>query len=211
MGVHANFNLMNIFFDLDGTLIDSRERLYFLFQHLVTESVLSFDAYWSLKRNKTSHKDILRDQFYYLPERIADFEANWMSRIELPEWLALDSPFEGVNEFLELLAKDHTLYIVTSRQYEDSALQQIKVFGWAGLFERVFVTQQKKEKFDLIRNEVFINAQDWFVGDTGKDIQTGKKLGIRTAAVLSGFLNREKLMEYEPDVIESNVLKLKFQ
>jgi phosphoglycolate phosphatase len=73
------------------------------------------------------------------------------------------------------------------------------------------VTQQRKEKFDLINDEVLISKQDWFVGDTGKDIQTGKKLGIKTAAVLSGFLNKEKLMEYEPDVIERDVLKLKFQ
>lgn len=211
MEVYAKLGLMNIFFDLDGTLIDSRERLYMLFQHLVTESVLSFDAYWNLKRNKISHKEILREQFSYPDERIAEFERNWMARIELTEWLALDKPFEGVNDFLEQLTKDHTLYVVTSRQFENNALQQIKGFGWTDLFEKVFVTQQKKEKFDLINDEILINKQDWFVGDTGKDIQTGKKLGIKTAAVLSGFLNKEKLMAYEPDVIENDVLKLKFQ
>lgn len=202
---------MNIFFDFDGTLIDSQKRLYMLFQHLVTESALTFDEYWNLKKNKISHQEILCGRFNYSSDKIIEFEKNWMARIELPEWLALDRPFDGINEFLVGLAQKHTLYVVTARQFESNALQQIKGFGWADLFKKVFVTQQKKEKFELITNEVKINEQDWFVGDSGKDIQTGKRLGIKTAAVLSGFLNKEKLLEYKPDVIKLHVMDLNFR
>jgi phosphoglycolate phosphatase len=202
---------MNIFFDFDGTLIDAKARLYMLFQHLVTESALTFDEYWDLKKNKIGHKEILSNQFNYSNERITEFEKNWMSKIELPEWLDLDKPFDGISEFLVGIAKSYTLYVVTSRQFESNALEQVRKFGWSDLFEKVFVTQQIKEKSELIISEVEITENDWFVGDTGKDIQTGKKLGIKTAAVLSGFLNKEKLLEYEPDLIEADVTKLKFQ
>ena len=43
---------MKIFFDLDGTLINSKMRLYSLFQELVSASNLSFDEYWNLKKKK---------------------------------------------------------------------------------------------------------------------------------------------------------------
>jgi phosphoglycolate phosphatase len=200
---------MKIFFDLDGTLIDSRQRLYQLFQHLVPASILSFDVYWNYKRNKISHKDILLQQYKYTKEQIAFFEEAWMKKIELAEWLALDKPFEGVADFLGELQKKHQLFLVTARQSEKMAIQQIEQFGWNQIFEKIFVTGQKKEKYELISSREAVSNHDWFVGDTGKDIQTGKQLGAKTAAVLSGFLNREKLLEYEPDVIIDNIIDFK--
>jgi len=57
-------NLRQVFFDLDGTLPDSRERLYRLFCELVPESRLSFDKYWALKRRKQDHKTILASLYH---------------------------------------------------------------------------------------------------------------------------------------------------
>jgi phosphoglycolate phosphatase len=200
---------MNIFFDLDGTLIDSRQRLYQLFQSLVPTSELSFDEYWALKRNKISHKEILLSKFNYSNEQYSDFEKKWMSEIELEKWLQLDTPFEGIVDVLLLLSKNHDLFVVTARQSESIALEQIKSFGWENIFTKILVTQQQQEKHDLIKNAVRVTPEDWFIGDTGKDIQTGKLLGIKTAAVLSGFLSKESLLPYQPDIIINTVLDLK--
>lgn len=201
---------MNIFFDLDGTLIDARERLYRLFQQLVPTSSLSFDQYWEQKRNKISHKELLADMFNYTDDTIEAFQRDWMINIERPEWLALDKPFDGISDRLKELKKSCNLFVVTHRQFRESVSGQMTQFGWLDLFKDVFVTSQKTEKYDLIKNVADISPDDWFVGDTGNDIQTGKKLGVRTVAVLSGFLSREKLSEYSPDRIEDNVLKIKF-
>ena len=56
MELYEKFTYMNIFFDLDGTLIDSKLRLYSLFQKLVPESILTYDEYWKYKMNKISHQ-----------------------------------------------------------------------------------------------------------------------------------------------------------
>ncbi|WP_288374856.1 HAD hydrolase-like protein [uncultured Chryseobacterium sp.] len=199
---------MNIFFDLDGTLIDSRQRLYQLFQSLVSTSDLSFDKYWELKRSKISHKEILSSKFNYSEEQYMDFEKRWMSEIESEKWLKLDIPFEGISDLLIHLSKNHVLFIVTARQSESIALKQVKSFGWENIFSKVLVTQQQQEKHDLIKNIAQINREDWIIGDTGKDIQTGKLLGIKTAAVLSGFLSKESLLSYQPDIIINTVLDL---
>jgi phosphoglycolate phosphatase len=201
---------VNIFFDLDGTLLDSRERLYQLFQHLVPESDFSFDNYWELKRSKIGHQEIFEKHLLSPNGAFSIFEKAWMSKIELPEWLQLDQPFEGVTDFLIDLKKRHKLYVVTARQFENVAIQQVEQAGWTGIFEEILVTGQKAEKYELIKSISNTSSEDWFVGDTGKDIQTGKQLGFNTAAVLSGFLSKEELLKYNPDIIAENVMHLKF-
>lgn len=202
--------MKNIIFDLDGTLIESRPRLYQLFQYMVPSSKLTFDEYWQYKRAKITHKQILQNLFSYTLKDVGEFENEWLTRIELPEWLILDKPFDGVSDYLKRLSRPYKLFIVTARQSERMALEQISQFGWLEIVEKVLVTGQKQDKYDLIKNKLILNREDWFVGDTGKDIQTGKKLCVNTAAVLSGFLSKESLLQYDPDLIEENVMKLNF-
>lgn len=196
---------MNLFFDLDGTLINAQKRLYALFQNLVPASKLTFEEYWLLKRNKVNHQNILTDQFNYSPEDYQKFEHLWINEIEKKEWLNLDEPFEGVSVFLQKLKPQHKIYIVTARQSKEMVEKQLASFGWNNIFDAVFITEQKQDKFSLINGKVSVTPDDWFIGDTGMDIEVGKKLGIKTAAVLSGFLNREKLESYQPDLIIADV------
>ena len=63
------------------------------------------------------------------------------------------------------------------------------------------VTEQKESKTELIERSVAYRAQDVFIGDTGEDIITANKLGIRSVAVSWGILDRDVLKEYLPDYI----------
>jgi phosphoglycolate phosphatase len=201
---------MNIFCDLDGTLIDSRARLYELFSYLVPCSNLSFDEYWGLKRNQINHRQILIEHFKYSESQIDCFEKSWMSEIELKKWLDLDCPFESITDFLVHLNRVNNIYLVTARQNKQNVHMQLKKFGWSNIFVEVLVTEQKSTKIDLIKNLLQVESEDWIVGDTGKDVQTGRTLGIKTAAVLSGFLNENSLLKYSPDIIVDNFIDLKF-
>ena len=203
--------MINIFFDLDGTLIDSKLRLYKLFQFLINESKLSFNEYWELKKNKIGHEKILTDLFNYDTDRINNFKRKWLLLIENEELLSYDTPFEGVTPFLNNLntRSDKNLFIVTARQFKQKTFTQIESFGWDNIFRQILVTCAKHEKHSLINCSIKISNSDWFIGDTGKDIQTGKVLGINTCAVLSGFLSEEKLLEYQPDLIINNVVEFK--
>ena len=201
---------MNIFFDLDGTLVDASDRLFRLFQFLVPNSELTKDSYWKLKKNKISHAEILRNQFKYSDQQIKEFENTWLHMIELPEWIALDKPVENSTLFLWEQKKIHSLFVVTARQSEEQALMQIQRYGWESIFEDVLVTKHQQEKSEMILTKEINIGSDWIVGDTGKDIETGKRVGLLTAAVLSGFLNQEKLLEYKPDIIVNSVVDLVF-
>ena len=193
---------MNIFFDLDGTLIDSRLRLYSLFQQLVPQSKFSFDEYWNLKRNKINHATILKQYFKFQENEINMFETIWQKLIEEEDLLMLDKPFEGVTEYLiSLKNRGFFLHLVTSRQFEINVFLQIIDFGWSNIFNHVLVSQQKAEKEELIKSIMVENTTGSMIGDTGKDIVTGKLLGLKTVAVLSGFLNKPTLSTYNPDII----------
>jgi phosphoglycolate phosphatase len=202
---------MKIFFDLDGTLVDASDRLYQLFQFLVPNSRFTKDSYWELKRNKVSHQQILRNRFNYNEARIKSFESTWLGMIELPEWIALDKPFPNVTDYLSEMKKYHSLYVITARQSEERAVEQIHNYGWATFFDDVLVTRHRQEKWEMMNTKNVEVSKDWVVGDTGKDIEAGRKIGLLSAAVLTGFLNQEKLLEYNPDIIVNSVVDLTFK
>lgn len=200
---------MKVLFDWDGTLIDSRERLYRLFQHLTPTSLLTFDQYWDIKRGGISHEQILRKDLGYEDAEVKAFESQWMSLIEHPEWLALDKPFEGVSDFLTKLCGRHDVYVVTNRQHREPVFEQLTNLRWQNVFRGVLVTQQRTDKKTLVESALKVDASDWMIGDTGEDIRTGNALGMQTAAVLSGFLSREKLSRYQPDLFLEYVTDFK--
>jgi phosphoglycolate phosphatase len=191
---------MNILIDFDGTIIDSSNRMFLLFDYLVPESQLSKNEYWALKRSKASHSDILGSQFGWNHESIVQFDVSWHRLIESDSWLSLDSMKKDVMSHLGTLRESANLYVVTARQDRSRLLGQLCRFEIHSLFTDVYVTEQKATKYALVRH-LDLTASDWFVGDTGHDVLVGKQLGVQTAAVSDGFLGEDALREYNPDLI----------
>jgi phosphoglycolate phosphatase len=207
MGFYYKSNqlILNIIFDFDGTLIDSKERLFKLFSFLVPESELNFEDYWTLKKQGIGHAEILEKNFKFQSNAIQEFQTKWHQEIEKQNWINYDAPIFGVEEKLNSLFENHQLHLVTARQSYETAVRQINTLKWDQYFKSILVTKQEKEKSQLILENIEIKNEDWIIGDTGKDILTGKTLQINTAAVLSGFLNEAKLKSYNPDIIIDSV------
>jgi phosphoglycolate phosphatase len=204
--------MRNIFFDLDGTLVDSRPRLYKLFCDLLPTANLSFTKYWDLKRLQVGHEKIIAG--FQDPElNFEEFNGHWMKKIEEKEYLELDTPFPGVKEMLARLKEEgNYITVVTARQFPELAKWQISKWGWQEYVDHIIVTEQSEEKFDMIRASFPVfESSDIIVGDTGKDIETGHQLGIISVAVLSGFRNKEALAKYKPDYIFDSVTEIDFK
>lgn len=201
--------MSNIFFDLDGTLIDAGERLYSLFQFLVPQSELTYEEYWDLKRHKNTHAMILSQRFGYNELQIKDFEQHWLDLIETQEYLDKDTVYTGVIETLEKLKQKSALYLVTARQSVENTVAELRRLKLFDLFDDVLITEHKVAKEELIRQRVaHLSSDDIMVGDTGKDIQTGKSLGIKTVTVANGFIAPEVLQEYKPDKILNEIKEI---
>jgi len=197
-----------IFLDFDGTLIDSRQRLYTLFCELVPENTFSFKEYWQIKRGRINQRDLLRHYFHYSDAQVDVFRRKWMEKIEEPERLAMDVPFEGITKFLLHAAQDVFIYLITARQYPMRVVTQIQQFGWQDYFTDILVTSQRQSKSALIRAETDYTHDDMLVGDTGEDIIAGKELGVTTVAVTTGILSEAVLREYQPDQLLETVVML---
>ena len=125
-----------------------------------------------------------------------------MALIESPSYLALDKNFVDIHAALTRFQQQADLYVCTARQLRQPVLDQLASFDILRFFKQVMVTEQKHSKETLIAAHVAnLSSQDWMVGDTGNDIQVGKLLNMKTCAVLSGFLSRESLEDYNPDFI----------
>lgn len=194
------YAMLSVFFDFDGTLIDSRKRQYQLFGELLPACEFSFDEYWKIKRQRVSQAKMLKLYGKFDDEQIQSFHARWLEKIEDPERLMNDQPFsENMTDVLRKLSRKYALYLVTARQNPFMVHEQLRRFGWDDVFENILVTEQRHSKSDLIRQNVKTGEMDIIIGDTGEDIQAGKKLGIRTLAVTYGVMSKEVLMEYKPD------------
>ncbi|BFM11828.1 hypothetical protein R50072_19810 [Simiduia litorea] len=203
---------MKIIFDLDGTLIDSKLRLYALFCFLAPRVSLTFSEYWQRKFSGMSNLNILSDELGCSKFELDNFLSAWMDLIESETYLALDKPIPGVVGFLEAAHARADLYLCTARQYHGRTVDQLKLLGLHDVFIKILVTQQVKSKAELIRSEVgVLSAQDWIIGDMGKDVLVGRELGVSTCAVLTGFMSEERLKEYTPDLMLSSVVDFSTQ
>lgn len=195
---------MKLFFDLDGTLLDSRKRLHTLFVRLANHPI-TFEDYWASKRGYRSNRWIL-EQAGFSPRAIDSFLREWMAQIEDWELLLLDTIHPGVEEALETLADTAELYVVTARQSRERLLKQLDHHGILDRFAEILNTAQNCSKDNLVKNHgIPVTPDDCLIGDTGEDILAGRKLGIRTIAVTCGFRDEASLRAHEPDHIEDDI------
>ena len=201
-----NLQSKKIYFDLDGTLIDSKKRQFLLFLELIGDNLFNYEQYWNVKRNNISQKDLLKKYFNYKNVDIIKFKDSWNKKIEEINRLNIDEPFPGITELLEKLSYKKELFILTARQYPDRVHDQLDRFGWLHYFKEILVTSQRVSKASLV-NKSNLNKFDILVGDSIDDIAAGKELGLKTVAVTTGILSNQILAKYKPDLIIDSLIK----
>ena len=99
-----------IFLDLDGTLINPRNRYLSIYKKLCkdagTESLHS-NIYWKLKRNKIPEYDILKITNINI-KKIPSILKKRIGMLEDDKFLKLDKLHLGVIDFLKLVIKKNT-------------------------------------------------------------------------------------------------------
>ncbi len=200
--------MKTIIFDFDGTLLDSTLRLYTLFIDITKFSDLTYEKYWSLKRNGISNLAILAS---YKIDGVSNdqFTEAWMNQIESNYYLEMDELYADV--FLtinDLHIKGCNLILCTARQKPEGVLKQLDKFKIKNLFNSVIVTEQKHSKSELFdKNHIDVNV-DFVVGDTPKDIELAKHVNARSVSITHGFLNARTLKKYNPDCMVDNFKQL---
>lgn len=200
---------MQLFFDLDGTLIDSLPRMFRLFCDMCPECAMSLAEYGAIKRRRMTQAQMLKEYFHYDDARIAAFHKRWLAEIEDPDRMLEDRPFPGVTELLKELSPGRDLYVVTNRQSAAETRKQLRRAGWEALMHPPLVTEQKRDKIELAASALRRNEAALWIGDTCEDIKAAKALSIPVIAVSWGVMAPDLLAEREPDMLVDSVEKLR--
>ena len=197
---------MNIYLDLDGTLIDVSERQYRVHTELLKnifgrESVFSKPEYWELKRKGTNDLELLK-----MEGNEYDFERYHQKKILIIEdenYLKYDECFPNTAHVLgKLSSNNYRLVLVSLRQNRELSYGQIEKFGLSKFMDKIIFNRPNisplwKVKADEIKSDLSltknISGESIIVGDTEGEYYVGRELGIKVILVGSGSRNKEVL------------------
>lgn len=206
-----------IFLDLDGPLLDGKERHYRCYKVILERygyKPIAIDEYWEKKRDLLSRRDLLdlsgAGNIYDV------FLADWLSMIEAPEMLALDKVQDGAIECLRnWKMRGIVLTLVTLRKNKPGLDVQLGVTGLKPYLDAVFACDHAEggegkaaavrcmySDGGLIRNAVW-------VGDTEADWTAAKLLGCAVILVSNGLRSESYLKSLEGASVKPSIRELK--
>ncbi len=205
---------MKIFCDLDGTLINVKNRHYAVYRDVAVElngQAITKSEYWTLKRQKCKWPEILiKSKLSFKDEGV--FLKKFICKIEDPKYLAQDTLFPGVISALEIISDYGDLYLVSLRRNKDNLLGQLEALNIAQYFQTVLTGHSENDGYDvkiqLIEN-LLEKDKGIVIGDTEADVMTGKILGLTTVAVKTGIRDEKFLKKLEPDYLISDITHIK--
>ena len=204
--------LTHIFFDLDGTLVDSSEGIHNGFVQTFERLGLPVP---SDKKIRTFMGPPLEVTF---KEEISEEGADQAVKIYRDYYETkgqLEAHlYDGIKEVLEYLSQDPNkkIYITTSKN-EPTALEMCEYLGITEFFDGIDgATPAAFHKADVLQRAIAENNankdQSVIVGDTKYDMIGGKTVGIKTLAVTWGFGTNETLLAENPDFVADTVQEL---
>lgn len=196
-----------IFFDLDGTIVDSREAYYeaarVAFQAMGQEPPETKAALEIPRRleQKQPISDIIKgDTRKFLQVYLKTYYSVTPEKTKL---------VPNVSTVLKILSTKAKLALITMRSVPtENIIKELERFSIAKYFTYVVTAldthKPKPSPEALIQcvKALDVQMRDCIiVGDSINDIKAGKAAGIKTVAVLSGLFSREEVVKEHPDLI----------
>ena len=196
-------------FDLDGTLLDTIDDLAYAVNTALQEHGFPThprEAYFYFVGNGA--RTLVQRA---LPEDVKPevFEAVYARYSELYEahWNVFTKPYDGILEMLSALRADGILMGVVSNKVHDRTLEVIDTY-FPHTFDVVFgnrpgvpLKPDPAGVFDALEALGCDPAHAFYLGDTGVDIETGKRAGIYSAGALWGFRTADELTQAGADIL----------
>ena len=194
-------SLSAIFFDLDGTLVDSSIGIHNGFTYTFDQlGVPSPDA----KTIRGFMGPPLETSFasclpaYQVETAIQLYRSYYKEKGVYEAQL-----FPQIKELLTELAKQYPLYITTTKN-TPTAVDMTSYFGIDRFFDGIYGSSpQALHKADVIRQALTTHNLDpetvVIIGDTKFDMIGAQETGIKKLAVTWGFSDDKELMNFQPD------------
>jgi HAD superfamily hydrolase (TIGR01509 family) len=210
----AKLKAKGIFFDLDGTIVDSRdayiEAARTAFQTMgqePPEPKTALEIPRRLEQNQPLSPIVKGNVHKFLDVYLRTYYAISAEKTK---------PIPDIATTLETLSKKAKLALITMRSVPKNAITaELEHFGIAKHFTHIVTAldthKPKPSPEALIKTIKALDVQMCdciIVGDSINDIKAGKAAGAKTIAVLTGLFTRQELAKENPDLILENATKL---
>ena len=194
-------SLSAIFFDLDGTLVDSSIGIHNGFTYAFNQLGVPSPGAKTIRGFmgpplETSFASCLPQNQIELAVQLYRFYYKDRGVYEA-------QLFPNIKSILSELSKDYPLYITTTKN-TSIAENMVRNFGIDLFFDGIYGSSpQAVHKADVIRQALATHKLDpekvVLIGDTKFDMIGAQETGIKTLAVTWGFGDEKELMTYRPD------------
>ena len=198
--------IKNIIFDWSGTLIDDNKEVYKVCTKMFAKLGKEMISYDQFRREMT----VPYMKFYnkYFPDLTMEKQKELYKEAYRK---AEETPLHaGVKDLLqEWHTKGINLAIVSSEPSQRITKEGKKENVLELFLEIVSDVHEKEEALNkMMIEQNFLPTETIFVGDTQGDVEAGKTIDIKTAAISWGIQCEEKLKESEPTVLIKELKEL---
>ncbi len=204
----------SLLLDLDGPLLDVSERYYRVYKKIIEKiggRPLNKKTYWGRKRKKSGLAEIL-EASAVSKNKCSFFRKEWLAYIEKRPYLCYDRVWPHTRGMLDKLRRRHRIILITMRRSPLNLNWQLRRLNLDGYFDSVLCRGNNqggwRVKYDLVRTSGLRYPGSFLIGDTEIDILAGKKLGVKTIALLCGIRNKDILKDYKPEHIFNSLKEL---
>ena len=211
----SRHRIENIFFDVDGTLLDSKRdiaaaQLWTLHQ-LGIDSLKAEDIYPHIGKPLAETFATLLPR--RLHNRIPDATLVYRDYYRAHAFDTTDL-FPGVRETLGTLDTMGIKLATATIKSTETTAKVLAYYGIAQYFSHIQGTDDGVFKPDPSIINSILAKQQWdrnatmMLGDTDKDIEVGRNAGVRTCGVAYGSFTREQMLALKPDWTIDSLVQL---
>ena len=206
--------ITHVCFDLDGTLVDSRDTILESTKTALDKLRIDYDIPEEVFTNMIGKHFV--DIFEELKIDVKDFE-QFISIYKALyfDFIDLSVLYPGVEETLNYLKRKQIKVSLLTTKVQDQAEKIIHHFNLGSSFDYLMGRRNglehkpSPEPLLVICKELQVEtAETIIVGDTELDIQCGKNAGSKTCGVLYGYRTKAQLEKEKPDFLISGLSEL---
>jgi len=207
--------IKHVCFDLDGTLVDSKNTILEGTKAALDQLKISYRIDEDIFTNMIGMHFV--DIFERMKIEVTDFE-KFITIYKAFYFDFMDSSYlyPGVQQTLHYLNENNIKVSLLTTKVQEQAEKIIDHFNLRLSFAYLMgrrdglVHKPSPEPLIYICNELDIKASETLmVGDTELDIQCGKSAGSKTCGVLFGYRRKDQLEKEKPDFLISGLNELK--
>lgn len=207
--------IKHVCFDLDGTLVDSKDTILESTKAALDKLTISYDIPVDAFTNMIGMHFV--DIFEELKINVPDFE-KFISIYKALYFDFMNSSYlyPEVQQTLQYLNEKNIKVSLLTTKVQEQAEKIINHFNLRSSFHYLMgrrdglAHKPSPEPLIYICNELNIKQfETLMVGDTELDIQCGKNAGSKTCGVLFGYRTKDQLEKEKPDFLISGLNELK--